>query len=391
MPTAIAASIALAPLDEAGLDQLRDAAQRADEFGERFPDSSVYRVLRARALMRSTKLAVKSHRLADAVELGNQVFKIESVESEREQLDRIQSETYRWLGTAYEALGDCELAESLLEKALSQVEQILEQQPADIRALQNRLQFRRSLADAYHRNGKKGDAADLLKHAMDDARLLETIEPNNFEIVSDGLDLRSQFAFLQIRENPIEAEAILVQVKARIEYAKVRFGPKPEILFQTARLTYLWYLYHLKKNRDAEAASQTLNQAIELARRVGSEYPKYEDIDSVLAIALTQRTNNLLDLGDLREANTVAAEVLAVRSRQLQRSPDSLDLKIKWFWARYSLVRTQLRLGAGTPAVDEMRNVLLDAQALRDQYEANCQTERISELIDTLEKALSDL
>jgi len=388
--TEIATKIAVASYHEDEFNLLNEAAEQAGELIKSRPEVAEYRILRARALMRITKLAVKSHRLADAVEFGNQVLEIESAGGETEQLDRIQSETYRWLGTAYEAIGDCERAESLLEKALNQVNKILERQPADIRALQNRLQFRRSLADIYHRNGNIKDAERLLELAFKDAQLLETIEPTHIEIATDVLDFKSQLAFFAIRSDAIDASRYLALANTGVASAEARFESKPEILYQKARLAYIWYMYHQKKG-DSEAASKFLRQAIDTARFVTAEYSTYDPIDSVLAMVLRQNVNILLDQRQLEDANVLANEVLSIRTKQWQRSPESLDLDLKRLKARYSLVRTQLRLGIGKPAVDEVRKILNEANALRMQSKSNCQTERIVEFTNTLEEAIRKL
>jgi len=336
--------------------------------------------------MRGTKLAVKLHRLEDAVELGNEVFEIESAESEREQLDRIQSETHRWLGTAYEALGGCELAESLLEKAISQVERILERQPVDIRALQNRLQFWRSLADIYHKNNRNDEALVLIRRAFEDAKYLMRSAPSEVEIVADVIATANKLAHFLIEEKLSEIEATLLQATEWIEAAKRRFESTPQLLEQEALLNSLRYRYF--RSRDPVTAEDALNQSIELARRVKSQWPDYEPIDSLLALVLTKQADQLVDRKACAEAIEVSGEVSSIRETQLQRSPQSFDLMLKNCSTSYTRARILWNCGQRSTA----RNAFIDLRSklyeLRSQFESECQANRLEELLQIVEAIL---
>jgi len=407
--TAIAVQIEMAPDNELGITELDSAARGARDFGLKYPENLEYQILEARALMVATRLATRIHHFNRAIELGERVLAIRPHIKNRNRIDRIQSETYRWLGTTYEAVGRCDTAEAYFEKALAQVEEILERQPADIRARQNRLRFRIGFIDASSRNDNFKRSKSLLSEAKEDAELLEEICPDDALVMFDVLSFWNQVALNDIRMflreksgtssgSPSklrqlfgEAERTLDDNAERIVRAVAAFPSEEAILHQAAVHEYLLFFLLRADDSMKALAEDALDRAIGKSRHIIKEWPNYEPVQSTLADALTALANIYLATDRIDQAIDLATEARSIRHRQLKRSPSSLNANISWIWARYLFCDIDVVMGDTNSTLKTLNQLKIEAIDLEATFGKSCQSQRLKKLKDRINRAITKL
>jgi serine/threonine protein kinase len=263
----------------------------------------------------------------------------QALQQARTDRDRAESLVRFLLGDLYRALktiGRLDVIRSVTDQSLDYFNSLGETEETD-QALHNRCIAYLNIGDVLSDQGKKPEAEDAFRKAMEIAQRLVAKNPSKVEWLLDLADSHDRIGLIcyyQGRANEALADhTAALDIRKRILSLK---PGDPRVEAGAAATRHKMGIIHWR-NQELKRALGLQLEALAEFRRLARHHPEHMDYQVALGWTLSTLGNVYRDLGQLKEAVAVTREGLRIRDALANLEPANVSRLEDLLWTRGNL------------------------------------------------------